>query len=181
MEINGWEYDYTHLPHWKLREKFHSAFDMMCENEQMDTAVLIYSIVETRMCYQEGFLLILKNKETPKIILNVTEGAFLYDKIVFSLSGRFAFIISSLYDKGWPVFIFDLLAQRFSCFQVVTNNISFSIEEVNETLFAIIADKWQMEHDDSSLLRELNGTQIVIDKLKWLPFERIDSFCLQFQ
>ena len=174
--INEWNFNFESLPYWDNRNTHWNARDMLYENEQMDMAFVVYSIIETRMCFYEGFLAVLKNKQKPELLLNVTTGTFTERKVVFSSDGKFAFMQSALWDKGWPVFVFDLSTQQFACFKTVTTNLSFSVEEIDNS-FIITADKWQMEHDSNSGLRALDGTEIETNKLKWFPFEEINSFC----
>ncbi|MDR1196291.1 MAG: hypothetical protein LBL00_07445 [Endomicrobium sp.] len=157
MNINGWDYNFKSLPYWDNREKFPYVYDLLFENEQADIAFLIYSITEVTMCYYVGFLAIFKNKEKPELLLNATKGGFLNEKVIFSIENRFAFVKSAIYiKKGWPIFIFDLLNRQFACLKIIPNS-------------------------KNDLMGRINETKIEIDKLKWMPFERLDSFCSELR
>jgi len=177
MNINGWNYDFDSLPDWDVRDWVPYVTDLLFENPQRDTAFLIYSIVEYRMCAYAGKLAIFRNKKKPELFLRVEKSSFSNSEVTFSLDGRFAFVQSSVWDGGWPIFIFDLVAKKFSYFETVTDNICFTVREIEYSTFAIVADEWQMKDEPHGLLRKLHGTRIEMNALKWMPFADIDSFC----
>ncbi|MCL1883012.1 MAG: hypothetical protein FWF81_04570 [Defluviitaleaceae bacterium] len=181
MMINGWDFDYESLPHWQHQEEWTVQEGRMysyvfCENKVHDIAFLVYSICEARMGWYCGFLAVLKNKQSPELFLNVTNGTFTQGKVFFSADGNFAFIKSSVPDGGLPIFIFDLPANKFACYKPKARNSCYWVEEIGGK-FIIVADKWQMENDKKSGLKKLNGTEIKLKKLKWFPSQDLDSFC----
>ena len=178
MKLDNWEYDFGSLPHWDDRNSYpHMYYDLLYENPRLDMAFVVYSIIEYRMGAYVGFLAILKNRKSPELVLQTREGVFGNSEIVFSMDGKLAFAKSSLWDDGWPLFIFDLLSRNFACFRTTSDNNGFTVRETARNEFTIIADKWQLKNNSSGLLEKLDGTRIEIDALKWMPFGDIDSFC----
>ena len=176
MTINGWSYDFPSLPQWNLRDEIPYVSDALYENAQQDIAFLMYSIVEYRMGCYAGHLVVLRNKKKPEAFLQVEKAAFSNSEVVFSMDGKLAFVKSAIWDGGWPVFVFDLSTQRFACVKTTTNNISFTVKEIEQNDFALVADAWQMQHDASGLLKKLHGTRIETAALTWLPFSEMDAF-----
>jgi len=158
MEIKGWKYDFESLPSWG--DRYFALDDVLYENAQQDIAVLLYSICEVRMCYYVGNLAILKNKQKPELILNAKVKAFTNTKIMFSEGGSLAFVQSSHWSEGWPIFIFNFSNRTFSCVDRVSKNMNFTIRELEENVFLI------------------DEARIEINQLEWLDFEEVDAFIL---
>jgi len=182
MNIDGWEYPYETLQRWNWinRDDYH-AYDLLFENEQSSVAILIYSVIETRMSSYEGFLAILRDKDNPQLILQTK--CFFKDKdVIFSSDGRFALATASVWNQGWPIIIFDLVNQRFSSFVARTNDSSFYLKEnrKNEEFIILAREEQQAKRTDDSL-KKLDGTKIRINELKWRPFGEVEAFCQEFQ
>jgi len=180
MNINGWEYPYETLQNWNLQRRDYSCIDgeadKLFENKQLDMAVIIHSIAEETMCYYAGFLVILEDKKKPEIVLQ-PKHSFQQHDIIFSSDGRLAFAVFGIWTEGWPIFIFDLVSQKFSHFMARTNNNTFYVKEVNANEFRILTDEWQMANNSDDSLKKLYGTEIKISRLEWRPFNEIDSYC----
>ncbi len=185
MMFHGWEYDFTSLPHWDIRNEYHFAYDSLYENPSSDTAVLLYSIVECRMLCYAGFLAIVRNKKKPELMLRVEEITFWDSRVVFSADGALVFAKPYLWISAgrrlsvWLVFIFDVSTERFACFRILANDIDFTVKERERNVFIIVADEQHMKQDASGLPGKLNGTKIELDALEWMPWSEINSFCVR--
>ena len=178
MNINGWEFTPS-AQYWSTaRRNLYGAHDVLFENQLLDTAILIHSIVEARMLSYEGFLIILNCKKKPTIILQ-PKYPFKNKEVVFSSNGKYALSFPAIYANGWHIIIFDLIENHFSCIVQDTNNSSFNVQESGREAFSIVADKLQMESDDS--LKKIHETEISLKELSWLPFNQIDIFCDQLR
>lgn len=179
---SDWNYDFQSLPVWDVRDKNPYVYDLLFENTKMDLAFLIYSILEYRMLAYAGFLAILRNKDKPELLFRTAKPVFGNTAVIFSRDGKLAFVRSSMWNGGWPIFVFDLYTQRFACVRTVIKNPCFIVKEFEQNEFVIVADGWQVEHDDNdSGLKELDGTTIETDTLQWLPLSDFDSFCERFE
>lgn len=177
---SDWNYDFTSLPHWDVRDKIPYVYDLLFENGPMDLAFLIYSIVEYRMCSYAGYLAILQNKKKPELMFWTEKPVFSNAEVMFSRDGQLAFAQSAFWnDGGWPIYVFDLPNRRFARFKTITKNICYTVKEIEPNEFVIVADEWQMRNDE--LLQKINGTKIEIKALKWRPLGNIDSFWARFE
>ena len=174
MNINGWEYPYDSLLHWDRRKRIFNyyGYDCLYENESLNMAILLHSIVEESMCYSAGFLAIFKNKKYPELVLQ-TKYSFYEKDIIFSADGRYAFAIPGKYTKG--IFVFDLLMDSFAFFAVVTDTINLCVKEIKRNKFVISLSEWDMRNSKKN--KALNDTEIEIGRLTWQPFNQIDAFC----
>lgn len=65
MDINGWNYLFESLPHWRIRERFPYVYDQLTQSPSNKYAILIYSIAEVSMCNEVGCLAVLKAESIP--------------------------------------------------------------------------------------------------------------------
>ena len=174
MNINGWDYPFESLPNWDRRNTLYNAYgyDRLYENKQMNMAVLLYSVAEVSMCYCAGFLAIFRNKNAPKLVLQVKHSFYEKD-VMFSSDAKYAFAIPGRYTQG--IFIFDLEKETFAFFNIISSSIQMCVKEIGGNKFIITFDESQMRNSEKN--KKLHGTKIDIDLLKWHPFKQIDSFC----
>ena len=117
MRTTDWQFDFASLPRWDIREKIPFVYDEFYEVPGKDMLCCIYSVAEVSMLNYQGFLAVLRNKEKPELVLNVTDISFCIN-FSHSEDGKLLFLKASLYfsEKGWrqPVLMLDMEKDRFS-------------------------------------------------------------------
>ena len=175
MKTTDWNYDFTSLPHWDDREKMPWVYDEYLEIPQSDTLCCLYSITEVSMMNYQGFLAILRNKENPKLILNVAEGFTFCVNFLVSADGNLIFLQPSIYDRDTnrcirPVLILDIRNHRFSYLK--TNNYcpAYQVMQKKAHVFVIEADEQQRK--GIKQLAALHGRKI---RTRWLRWHGMDK------
>ena len=175
MNTTDWKYDFTALPRWGDRQKPHFDRDEFFEIPQSDTLCCLYSIREASMLDYLGFLAILKKKDNPELILNLTEFAFCVN---FSASddGNLIFLQPSIYDRPTnrclrPVLILDIPNNRFSYIKTANYCPSYRVVQKKATVFEVEADARQMK--GIRQLAALHGRKIRMRWLRWYAMERL--------
>lgn len=177
MKTTDWKYDFSTLPHWDNREKIHYAYDEYYEIPQSDTLCCLYSICEASMLNYLGFLAILKNKETPELILNLAEFPFCVN---FSASddGNLIFLQPSIYDQRTnrclrPVLILDIQKNRFAYIKTDNYCPIYQVLQTKANVFVIEADERQRKNNRQ--LAALHGRKIRTRWLKWHEMDKLPT------
>lgn len=171
-----WNYDFTSLPWWNNREELGGVYDRFYEIPQSDTLCCLYSIYEITMGNDLGFLAVLRNKETPELVLTSQINFAVH--LSANSAGNLIFLHPYLYDKSThqskcPILILDIQRKRFS--YVRTNNRcpGYKVIEKKKAVFTIEADEYQRKHNKE--LKALHGKKIRINWLKWHDLNQLDS------
>lgn len=172
MEINGWHYDYEKLPYWDVRDRIPYVFDELYENEQSDTACLIYSIAEISMCNAVGCLAVLKQKSSPELIISVTSFHFPRQNVCYSLNGKYVFLKAQVYIKAEnrilsPIVIIDLFHGKFAYADIHANTTVSMFKELNSDQLLVVSPRVKKEHEDVLL---------TFSQLKWFPILELNQF-----
>lgn len=93
MDINGWNYLFENLPHWRIREHFPYVYDQLTQSVTGKYAILIYSIAEVTMCNEVGCLAVSKPRASPPATERIQSP--------FSSSNSCVFC-------EWPVYVFEV-------------------------------------------------------------------------
>lgn len=177
MKTTDWKYDFSSLPHWKNREKMPFVFDEFFELTKTDVLCCIYSIAEVSMDNYIGFLAILKNKDCPSLLLNITDEFLFSTNFSASTDERFIFLQPSIYDERCeekrPILIIDLIKCRFSYLLTKNLNRCYKIKQECDHVFTIEADALQRKNNKA--LKALHGKEICIDKLQWHDIQELKS------
>lgn len=177
MKATDWKYDFSSLLHWDNREKTPFIYDEYFEIPQSDTVCCLYSICEAGMMNYLGFLAILKNKDNPELVLNVTEFPFCVNFSV-SPNGKLIFLQPSIYDQHTnrcmrPVLILDLQENRFSYIRTANYCSDYKVIQTKPNVFIIEADEIQRENNQQ--LAALHGKKIRTRWLRWYRMERLPA------
>jgi hypothetical protein len=175
---NDWKYDFSSLPRWDVRDRIPFVYDKFHSLPQCDALCCIYSIAEVRMCWNQGFLAILKNKEAPKLVLNINEELTFSDNFSASKKGDVIFLLSHFYDKtttgvGNLLLIVDIAREKFSYLKINNHNPCYKVVELNDGVFGIEADEFQRSGDEQ--FDAFSKTIIKLDCLDWYSFEDINK------
>lgn len=136
MEIGGWNFEYTTLPHWSDREEY-PCTDCMLESPNGEVGCLIYSIPEVENAL--GYCAILSNKAQPALLLSILE--IVFDKAVtFSRDQRFLILRARYRRDKWFLLILDLAEQKYSVEHTVPIARQYSIEERADGEFEILVE-----------------------------------------
>ena len=176
MKSTDWKFDFSLLPRWDNRERIPFVYDEFFEIPQQNLLCCIYSVCEVSMCNPLGFLAVLRNKEKPELIVNITDNFVFCPQVSASLDGNLIFLWPSIYDKktdyfARPLLILDLGNNRFSYF--ITHNFSPCCEiiEVDHGTFRIEADDYQRNADKR--LEAISKMEIRIDQVNWYDLSQI--------
>lgn len=177
MKTTDWKYEFTSLPHWE-NHSLPYVFDEYLEIPQTDILCCVYSIAEVTMCNYLGFLAILKNKQNPELILNITDNILFLNQISVNAKGNLIFLQSDLYDKSSkrserPLIIIDVEKNMFSYYKTNNYNPCYTVVELNEDTFGIKADDYQIKHDKR--LKVLSRKKIKIRHLQWYAFTEFST------
>lgn len=121
MRTTDWKYDFESLPRWENRKKIPFVFDEYVEIPQADMLCCIYSVAEVGMGKYMGFLALLENKSSPRLVLNVADGYNFWNTVNFSDDGRMIVLKPFIYDRRLrtsksPWLILDLDKNTFTYF-----------------------------------------------------------------
>ena len=173
---NDWNFDFSSLPRWDIRDKIPFVYDKFYHLPECDALCCIYSIAEVRMgCYQ-GFLAILKNKEKPELVLNINQKLNFCDNFSASKKGDIIFLLSYFHDKttdgpGSLVLICDIVREKFSYFTTDNYNPCYKVVELSDGVFGIEADEFQR---NDKRLDAFSKTRIDLKCLNWYDFKKIN-------
>lgn len=179
MKTTDWKYDFSSLPRWDNREKFPYVYDEYFEIPQSDTLCCLYSICEAGMLDYLGFLAILRNKQKPKLVLNVTDGLNFCVNFSVSEDGNLIFLQPSIYDQLTnrclrPILILDIQNDRFSFYAKTANCCpGYKVIQKKPNLFVIEADELQRKNNRQ--LAALHGRKIRTRWLKWYQMEQLSA------
>lgn len=172
-----WKFNFSSLPYWNNREKIPYVFDKFYPIPQSDALCCIYSIAEAGMLKYLGFLAILKNKERPEMILNVSENMNFCDNFSVDKKGNIIFLQPFIYDKvlekiQTPILIIDIGRKKFSYYKTDNHNPLYKVVELSENVFGIEADETQ-KNDER--LMELTKEKIDLRNLEWFDLSEIKN------
>ena len=178
MKTTDWKYDFSSLPRWDNRERIPYVYDAFFELPQSDTLCCLYSICEASMLNYLGFLAILKNKENPELVLNITEEFAFCDNVSVSDDGNLIFLQPSIYDKDTnccprPVLILDIKNNLFSFLKTVNYSPLYKVVQKKANVFVIEADAHERKHNKQ--LASLHGKKIRIRWLKWYKMDKLST------
>ena len=175
MRTTDWNYDFASLPHWENRNTL-MAYDQFHEIPQQNALCCIYSIKEVSMCNYVGFLAILKEKDDPTLLINISKGMNFCDNFSVSEDGRFIFLQPSIYDerrgRKRPILVINLVENRFS--YVLTNNTNpcYHVKQKSTDVFVVEAQESQQ---GDQRLMEIHGIEIHITALQWYELNKLPS------
>ena len=173
-----WKFDFSSLPRWDNRDKIPFIYDKFYPVPQMDILCCIYSIAEVTMGRYIGFLAILKNKNDPELLLNVTEKMCFQDYFFVSNNKNLLFFRLSVSDKSTgalkdPMLIIDIEKGKFSYYDTHCTNSGYTLTEISESLFAFEIDEAQRKNNEA--LNALADKTIDLKTLKWYDLNKIDT------
>jgi hypothetical protein len=123
-----------------------------------------------------GFLAILKEKDDPTLLINISKGMNFCDNFSVSEDGRFIFLQPSIYDERRghkrPILVINLVENRFS--YVLTNNTNpcYHVKQKSTDVFVVEAQESQQ---GDQRLMEIHGIEIHITALQWYELNKLPS------
>ncbi len=173
-----WNFDFSSLPNWSNRDSVPFVYDKFYPIPQQDILCCIYSIAEVRMGWYIGSLAILKNKNSPELLLNISEGVNFCDNFSVNQSGDIIFLQASIYNKTMnsvicPVLIIDIAQAKVSYYITDNFNPCYKIIETDDYIFSIEADETQRKADER--LNTFAKQKIDLCRLKWYNFSEINT------
>ena len=173
MDINGWNYLFENLPHWRIRDRFPYVYDQLTQSPSGEYAILIYSISEVSMCNEVGCLAVWEKREHPLLILNAYKAHFPPQTPVFSANGRHVCLKSQMYlpDQNrveCPLLLLDLHKRQFTALTVDTYSYHISIQNQTEKALVLCLTPY------SNLSEPEQQFSIQITDLLWHPFQEIN-------
>lgn len=178
MNATDWKFDFESLHHWSIRKVNPWVYDEFYEIDNSDTLLCVYSIVEMRMMDYRGYVALLKNKESPRLILNAPEVLTFRPGFDQSDDGRYIFLKSIMYDraknKAYSLLLaVDLEKELYSYILSDNFNPCFNVVQTDEGVFSVKADEKQVETQEK--LREFSKTVIYTDRLEWQAFSSLEK------
>lgn len=178
MKTTDWKYDFASLPRWDNRERFPCVYDEYYEISQSDTLCCLYSICEVGMLNYLGFLAILKNKEKPELVLNLTEEFTFCVNFSVSQDGTLIFLQPNIYDRTTnrcfrPVLILDIRNKRFSYLKMANHCPAYKVTQKKARVFVIEADEYQ--RNGIKQLAALHGKKIRTRWLRWHQMSKLSA------
>ena len=163
MNLSGWEFDYTSLPHWDNHEKFAYCEDHVYESPDAKHACVLYSVIEARMMDYMGFCAILQNKDAPELLLNIPYVNFgQYAK--FSKDSKLVFL-KAIYRYGKRFILVLNLQKRAYAVVHFCAPVWYEIQESDDGTFHITFDPKQAKEDQR--IQRIKNTLIDPSNLKW--------------
>ncbi len=168
-----WNFDFSSLPRWSNRETVPFIYDSFYHVLGSDSLCCIYSVNEVRMGWYQGFLAILKNKNDPRLILNIAEKITFGDYFSVDKSGNIFFLMGLVSDKKTggikcPVIIVDIKNNRISYHDSNNYNPCYRVVELEDSVFGFEVDSSQAETDHR--LAALSDQTIDLRLLDWYDF-----------
>lgn len=178
MKTTDWTFDFSSLPGWDIRQTIPYVYDEFFEIPQSDMVCCIYSIAEVTMGHYLGHLAILKNKEDPQLVLNITKEYTFGTNCSVNKTGDLIFLQPNIYNHHThttkrPILIIDIQNNRFSYLKTDNINPCYTVVEINDRVFKIEADAYQKKHDKR--LRALSRKKIRLHRLKWYDVTQLDA------
>ena len=178
MKTTDWKFDFTSLPRWDNREKFPWVYDEYFELAQSDILCCLYAINEVSMSNYQGFLVILRNKENPELILNLTEEFTFCVNFSASADGNLIFLQPNIYDRITnrclrPVLILDIRNNRFSYVKVDNYCPAYKVIQKKAHVFAIEVDEYQRK--GIKQLAAPHGKKIRTRWLRWYGMDKLST------
>ena len=173
-----WKFDFSSLPRWDTRDRIPFIYDKFYPVPQRDILCCIYSIAEVTMGRYIGFLAILKNKNDPELLLNITENMCFQDYFFVSNNKNLLFFRLSVSDKSTgalkdPMLIIDIEKGKFSYYDTHCTSSCYTLTEINESLFAFEVDEARRKNNED--LNALADKTIDLKALKWYNLNKIDT------
>jgi len=174
MRTTDWKYDFPSLPRWDNRERIPFVYDEYFELPQSDTLCCLYSVCEASMLDYLGFLAILRNKENPQMVLNISDAFAFCVNFSASDDGNLIFLQPSIYDRLSnrflrPVLILDIQNNRFSYIKTANYCPLYKVIQKKANLFVIEAD--ERDRKNNRQLAALHGRKIRTRWLKWYAMD----------
>lgn len=116
MKTTDWQFDFSALPFWGDRSQPSWVYDEFFEFPKLDMLCCLYNIREVTMMNYLAHLAILRNKESPELVLNIAEGFSFRPECVASKDGTLLFlypVISRNNNTRSPQLILDFRKNRF--------------------------------------------------------------------
>lgn len=174
MDINGWNYLFESLPHWRIRERFPYVYDQLTQSPSNKYAILIYSIVEVSMCNEVGCLAVFESREHPLLLLNAYKAHFPPQTPVFSANGRYVCLKSQVYlsDQNrveCPLLLLDLYERQFTVLTMDTHGYQIAIQNQTEKELVLHLAPCSNPSEESE-----QQESIQMAELLWHPFQEIN-------
>lgn len=178
MKTTDWKYDFTSLPRWDNRDKFPYVYDEYFEIPQSDTLCCLYSICEASMLNYLGFLAILKSKENPQLILNLSDEFSFCVNFSTSADGNLIFLQPNIHDQLTnrrlrPVLVLDIQKNRFSYISTANYCPDYNVIQKKANVFVIEADELQRKNNRQ--LAALHGRKIRTRWLRWYGMDQLSE------
>ena len=178
MKTTDWKYDFASLPRWDNRDKLPYVYDEYFELPQSNTLCCLYSICEASMLNYLGFLAILKNKEDPKLVLNLADGISFCVNFSASADGNLIFLQPSIYDQPSnrclrPILILDIQNNRFSYIKTANYCPGYKVIQKKVNIFVIEGDEDQRKGNRQ--LAALHGKKIRTRWLRWYEMDKLPT------
>ena len=163
MKIATWDCDFSSLPYWEDREHIPFIYDTFCEVPQSDALCCIYSIAEVSMGDYRGFLAIFKQKNAPRLYLNVTTVNF-RDQMCANKEGNLLFLRPHIYEPEVkvvkePVIVIDIQNDLFTYFDMENKYLDENMDnEWCEHLLASNERPWYPLKDLNLLQQMINNS-----------------------
>lgn len=179
MTVIGWNFDFSVLPKYDVRKRIPFVYDSFIEISESDALCGIYSIAEVSMFNYIGWLVLLKNKQEPRVVLNVTKDINFTDNFSRSKDGRYIFLQASFWDHvknelNRPIVIIDILKEQFSVLKTDNLSTPYKIVEIKKDIFRATADEELKKLDKR--LRRLTRRKIRLKSLQWHDISEFEAF-----
>ena len=156
-----WKYDFFTLPQWKNRSEIPYVYDAFLSFEKADLLFCVTSVVEVSMMNYRGFLSILENKASPRVVFTSRQGRF-GPNLYGSAGEEYLCFEAFCAGRGSVMLLYSVSRKAFAVLERPSGSLAgarFSEDEETVTL---------VEGDGSSL-------PICIGSLAWLPLERLED------
>lgn len=149
----------------------------MFKNSKLDAAVLVYGVLEVRMCTEIGLFAIINNLRKSEVILNSkqTVAYFVYDRtVVFFDPLQIVAICLSIYDEET-----NFWGLEYFFFHLKNNQIAFIKCPLDGGDLKKIG-KYKVQMHRSEYGGEKEGYTFDLRELEWFPFEKFDMVKKKF-
>ena len=178
MRTTDWNFDFSTLPYWNMRDTIPYVHDEFFEITNSDMLCCIYSISEVTMLNFVGRLAILKDKSSPKLWFSVPEEIGFCSNFFADEEGNLIFLQPSIYyrdvcETKRPILIIDVPKNAFSYVETDNFNPSYVITRLENNVYGVCADEDQKKND--KCLARLCKKKINTDRLKWHDISQLDQ------
>lgn len=171
MNIQGWEINEKILPHWDNRERIPYCEDYLFESPTADVACLIYSVAEVRMMDYRGFCAVYKNKQSPKLVLNVSYINF--DPYVhFSRDGNLIFLKATYRTGKRFILVLDLIEKSYAVVHFSPAAL-YEIEELDNGVFDLFFDEITLKACPEA--ERFNHTKVDCKNLRFRKWDVLEN------